>query len=487
MTPFKVEDYELLKRAFDEQEDIPPAQRIALALIEAINNGILVEGDKLPSIRRISSLMHTSKNSVSAAMDILASKGFINIEPNRGAYVLNQQRQKGWVWDKFYGISHQEINPIHKHESWRDSIFLKKSINLSNRLDESWDSYSGFDYVAPYIQKVIQNLKKEVYRDLYNEQGLPALRELLSQWLQTKGIKAEPGNILLVSRRVQAYKIISDTLFAPEVTVGFQKENFLNAYQTGMAKILKKVFLETDEEGLLIGNLLREQGKKILVIQPTRNEPTGTMTYQKRREQIYASCARAGIPIIEEYVSAPFYQGEKKVKPIKALDKEDIVIHVGGVREALTPGTSLEWIVAPKQIIGRMLVQVRRDILFASEFNQMLLTEILRAGKLDEFYLHQGNIFDKKFPIYANLVNEYFKGIATFSENQVWGRIWLTFKKPVKVSHLYATRENVDFQPGIIYGDTQDASIMLYLFGDIGLFEEGLKRLRTLVNKIYQI
>lgn len=488
MTLSTQENQEFLKKSFQQRVTAKsPVMRIVLTLMHAIEDGYFSEEDKLPSIRRLSALFQVSKNSVSEALDVLSNKGLIRIEPNRGVFVDKKRHIKGRAWDNLLGLSYQLASPIHRHESLRESGLLSGPVNLSKRMDESWDDNAGIKFVSPYVKKALSDAQRGFFEDLYNEQGLPILRQFLAEWMSNQGIETNPNQILVLSHRVQAYKLLSDLLFSPQVTLGIQKENFFNAYPSGMSKAFRRVYLDVDEEGLIIDKLLFSKGKRILFIQPTRNEPTGTMTFQERREQIYQDCVKEGIPILEESIAAPFYRGRRKVKPIKCLDREGLVIYIGGIRDSLTPSLSLCWIVAPENIISSLLSNVRKDIFFASEFNQMVLTEILKADALDDFYQKEGAIFDRRYPLYANLVDKYFQGVASYAEHQVWGRIWLRFNKPIKVSTLYSARKDVDFQPGIIYGDSTDSTAMLYLFCDIITFEEGLKRLRQLVYDVYQL
>ncbi|MCG8483798.1 MAG: FadR family transcriptional regulator [Clostridia bacterium] len=60
---------------------------IVKQVLNQINSGILKPGDKLPAEREMSSLLNTSRNSVSEAYRTLEVRGFVEIRPGGGAFI----------------------------------------------------------------------------------------------------------------------------------------------------------------------------------------------------------------------------------------------------------------------------------------------------------------------------------------------------------------------------------------------------------------
>ena len=86
---------------------------------------------------------------------------------------------------------------------------------------------------------------------------------------------------------------------------------------------------------------------------------------------------------------------------------------------------------------------------------------------------------------FEDVVQHYLGDVAEWSEDQCFGRLWITFKDPISVSVLYNKGKSVDFFPGSLYGDESDRSILLYLFEETEIFEEGIQRLRALIDSLF--
>lgn len=462
--------------------------RLFQVLRRLIERGTFLPGEKLPSVRRLSDFFSISKNTTETVLYALEKEGLVRIEERIGAFVAQGTKsRKEPILNSFLKKDAFLIAPIQKHKRWNSTGLLENAVNLSKRMNERWDGACGFDFVSRYFTKISENHRKGLYKGLYDEQGLPVLREFLSEWLSRFGIKAKASEILIVSRRMYMYRLLSDAFLSPEIFAGYSEISFLNSYRVGISRTAKKMLLKSDNEGLLIEPFLQCQGRKILYIQPTHNEPTGIMTSQARRERIYSECLRERIPIIEDGIMDPFYNGDKHVRPIKSLDQEGAVIYLGGIHGPVTPATSLDWIVAPERAIQALLATVRSEMQFPSEFNQMVLTELLRNGEFDEFLDKERDVIDSQIPSFFRILETHLADVASWEKEQVWGRIWINFQEPVKVSRLYRERKTVDFHPGIMYGDKTDSSVLLYLFCGQEAFEQGVRELRKLVNKVYGI
>src|SRR5262252_7838809 len=68
-------------------EDALLYERLAAELAESIAKGALRPGDRLPSVRLLSSQRHVSVSTVLQALVLLESQGLIEVRPRSGHYV----------------------------------------------------------------------------------------------------------------------------------------------------------------------------------------------------------------------------------------------------------------------------------------------------------------------------------------------------------------------------------------------------------------
>ncbi len=460
---------------------------LARRLGTAIEKGLFAPGSKLPSLRELARTHKVSKNIAASAVMLLVNAGLVRTESRRGIFVSENPRgKKGPDWEGFFGRDAFVIPPIAGHTRTREVRGLENVINLSHRMDESWDDCQGFDFIRPYFEKAAESLKNGRCAGLYDEQGLLPLREHLSAFLRENfAIDCSPANILVLSRRMQAYHLVSEVFLAPEMIVAFQDTCFLNAYRVGISRVARKLRLPVDEEGLSIDALRLCRGRRLLFIQPTHSEPTGVVTSLRRRREIAEFCESEGVALFEDGLMDPYAAIPEGRVPIKSLPAGSQSIYLGGISGPMTPGCSLDWLVAPECVIEKLLLAVRREFQFPSELNQMLVNEVLREGRLGALYALERDLLLGRRKAYFQILEHYLSGLARWSSTQCWGRIWLEFRQPVRVSELYRRRSRVDFLPGSMYGDQSDRTMLLYIFLKQDLFEEGVRRLRDLVREVF--
>lgn len=146
----------------DKKLKKPLYQQIYLSIREAIENGSLKKGSKLPSIRRLSADRGISKTTVTGAYDQLCVEGYIVSRPQSGYYVAAQfssvpktadrensgQRQSSYAEYDFSGKSIDE-NIIDLGE-WKKNI---KDIINRNYLLTSYGDAQGEEALRRALQK----------------------------------------------------------------------------------------------------------------------------------------------------------------------------------------------------------------------------------------------------------------------------------------------------------------------------------------------
>jgi GntR family transcriptional regulator of abcA and norABC len=478
-----------LRSQLDPDSEVPIYKQLAEFLEKTIEQQLWVSSDKLPSVRELSETLKISKNTVSSAYEYLAEDGYILLEPRKKARI-NNEFGAGRTAPNWYELSQPHISvisPVATHHE-RKKLFLQdKVINLSHRMDVTWDKGAGVQFIAPYAQEAFKNLAKGLYQNVYDEQGFFDLRVALSEYLRsTFGIICGPEEILICSRRMQIYNLLSEVFLSPNIYAGLEKISFLNFYRVGISRVARRVYLKNDEHGLDISPLKAIHGSRFLFIQPTHSEPCGTVTDETRRKEILSYCSRHGIVIIEDAVMDPLYESENRPPaPLKSMDSSESVIYLGGIHGPLTPGLSLDWVVASPSVIHLLLSAIRREAQFPTEINQLILYEILKKGKLTQYFRQQSQVMDQLRKPVDRILKSYLGDIAEWNSAQCFGRIWLVFRDPIRVSVLYKARQDIDFFPGSLYGDDSDQSVLLYIFGDSKIFEQGIRRLRELIDRLF--
>jgi DNA-binding GntR family transcriptional regulator len=67
----------------------PRHEQLAVFFERAIRTGEFSSGDRLPTVRQLSSLMKVSATTISSAVDLLRSRKFVRAEVGRGTFVVS--------------------------------------------------------------------------------------------------------------------------------------------------------------------------------------------------------------------------------------------------------------------------------------------------------------------------------------------------------------------------------------------------------------
>jgi 2-aminoadipate transaminase len=100
--------------------------------------------------------------------------------------------------------------------------------------------------------------------------------------------------------------------------------------------------------------LLERQAPKLFYCQPSAHNPTGLTIRRDVASGLLAAAARHQVPVVEDGFDGSLYYGERPPAPLKALDRDGVVIYIGTFSKVLFPGLRLGWLVAPAALAERL-------------------------------------------------------------------------------------------------------------------------------------
>src|SRR5947209_15451260 len=71
-------------------------------------------------------------------------------------------------------------------------------------------------------------------------------------------------------------------------------------------------------------------------------------------ERLLALAARHQVPVVEDGFDASLYYGTRPPGPLKARDREGVVVYIGTFSKILFPGLRLGWLLAPPPVVERL-------------------------------------------------------------------------------------------------------------------------------------
>ena len=293
-------------------------------------------------------------------------------------------------------------------------------------------------------------------------EGYEPLREMIARHIARYGIKAKSENVLITSGSQQALDLIGKLLINPGDRVLVEAPTYLGALQAFSVYGADYLSVPSDEDGLrsdLLEKPLRS-GPKFMYVLPNFQNPGGTTLSEGRRHELVLLADKYGIPIIEDDPYGQLgYEGEH-LTPLVVLDRENLrrdegysignVIYLSTFSKTLAPGLRLGWIVAPPEVISR-LVQLKQGAdLHSSTFVQIVAYEVARDNFLDEHVKLIRRVYRERRDVMFDALTQYFPPEVTWTRPKGGLFLWVTLPEGMDAQKLFeaALRENVAFVPG---------------------------------------
>ncbi|WP_161494605.1 PLP-dependent aminotransferase family protein [Caulobacter sp. B11] len=120
---------------------------------------------------------------------------------------------------------------------------------------------------------------------------------------------------------------------------------------------------------------------KVLMVQPTLQNPTGRIMSAGRRAQIVAVARKHDLMIIEDDIYAVYAPG---APPAFALLAPERTLHVSGVSKSLAPGLRTGFLITPPgEVLERVLRAVRALAYAPPGFGALIATQWIEDGTAD--------------------------------------------------------------------------------------------------------
>jgi len=293
-------------------------------------------------------------------------------------------------------------------------------------------------------------------------EGYLPLREMIVENLRRYGIMASPENVLITSGSQQALDLIAKLLINPGDRILVEAPSYLGALQAFNVFGAEYVTVPIDNDGIrtdLLEGALRS-GPKFMYILPNFQNPGGvTMSVERRRELVFLS-NKYGVPIIEDDPYGQLrFEGEH-LPPLVVLDRDNMrgdstyqlgnVIYLSTFSKTLAPGLRLGWIVAPPEVIAK-LVQLKQGAdLHTSTFNQIVAYEVARDGFLEEHIKTIRAVYGERRRVMIKALEEFFPPEVSWTHPQGGLFLWVTLPEGMDCQKLFraAVEQNVAFVPG---------------------------------------
>jgi 2-aminoadipate transaminase len=295
--------------------------------------------------------------------------------------------------------------------------------------------------------------------------GYAPLREWIAGYLSTPDCTILPEQILMVSGSQQALDLLGKVLIDEGSRVLVETPSYLGALQAFSMYRPEFVSVETDDDGLVPSSVEAvAEGARMLYALPNFQNPTGRSLSLERRKELVATCARLGLPLIEDDpYGALSYKGEPMPRMLNM--NPDGVIYMGSFSKVLTPGIRLGYVCAPLPLVRRLELAKQAADLHTAQLTQMVVHEVVKDGFLAEHIPTIRTLYANQCQAMLDAMDEQFPKEVTWTRPEGGMFIWVELPKHIDAKKLLdqAIAARVAFVPGAPFYANEPSSHTLRL------------------------
>lgn len=292
-------------------------------------------------------------------------------------------------------------------------------------------------------------------------EGYTPLREMIARHTARLGIQVSVDNILITSGSQQALDLLGKIFINRGDRILVESPTYLGALQAWNAYGAEYVSVPMDDGGMIPEELEKalRYGPKFIYLLPNFQNPTGVTIPYERRLKIIELADRYGVPIVEDdpYVQLRF-EGEH-IPSVAYLDNQihpnngsysGNVIYLSTFSKTLAPGLRLAWVIAPVEVIRKLVLAKQGTDLHTATFNQIVAHEVSQHGFLDKHVKLIIDVYRERRNVMLDTLEEYMPEGVRWTHPQGGLFLWATLPEYMSADELFveAVRQKVAFVPG---------------------------------------
>jgi len=334
-------------------------------------------------------------------------------------------------------------------------------------------------------------------------EGYRPLREMIARHTARYSVEISPENILITSGSQQALDFIGRLFLNRGDYIVVESPTYLGALQAWNAYGAQYIPVRADEDGMIVDELeaALRIGPKFIYILPNFQNPSGCTLSFERRMKLIDLADRYGVPIIEDDPYGQLrYEGEH-IPPVVELDSEyrgcngngahytGNVIYLSTFSKLLAPGLRLAWVIAPPEVIRKLVMIKQAADLHSSSFNQYVAYEVGKGGFLDEHVKVIRATYKERRDVMLEMMEEMFPGEVTWRQPKGGMFLWSALPEGMDAAEVLkrAIERKVAFVPGAGFhpgGGHENTMRINFSYSSPDTIREGIARLGTTLKEL---
>ncbi|EPL6454904.1 PLP-dependent aminotransferase family protein [Providencia rettgeri] len=381
----------------------------------AILDGRIASGVKLPSSRALAEMMSISRNSVIAGFDRLIDEGYLYSKKGSGTYVsANIPDELVRTTSPLQSVEQPEYSALNLNPK---VATLTRLWDQSRPKTQSHQMFNiGIGCVDQFPHELWGRLLGRVWRKskqtipyFNHPDGFTPLKKLLVDYVHsTRGVHCKEKQIIIVNGTQQAINLAAKVLLQQGDKVWLDDPGYDSARAILTAAGADISPIPSDHEGMDIAYGAKHHGNaKLVYTAPSHQFPLGTTLSLSRRLALLDWAQQNNAWIFEDDYNSEFRFLSKPIQALQGLDNHQRVIYAGTFSKMMYPGFRLGFLIVPEILSEAFTMMKYYSDSHCGYLEQASLAQFIQEGHYARHVRKIRKICHDRQNAFFNAVNLY--------------------------------------------------------------------------------
>ena len=379
-------------------------QRLYRVLKQAMLEGRLLAGLRLPASRQLAVDCGMSRNGVLYAYQQLLAEGFLAADRSGTRVAALPQCSERPVGTVRAGILSRRAGTLITTQRGETTLPFAPGVPDLNAFP--W----------PVWARMLQDAWREVgarHLAYAAAGGEPALRSAVAAFLAARrGVACTPEQVFIVPGGNVALDACARLLADPGDVVWLEDPGYPAARNAMLAAGLRTVPVAVDDEGMVPDDALwKTQPPRLIFLTPSHQYPGGSVLTLERRLALLNRLEAGGNWLIEDDYDSEFNHARPGARPLPAIQglrPDAPVIYLGTFSKLLYPGLRIAYLVVPRWAVGSFGQALSGLYRGGQAVEQRALARMLDSGRITRHLRTMAPIYRERQQVLRTALEKHF-------------------------------------------------------------------------------
>ncbi|MCG8609890.1 MAG: PLP-dependent aminotransferase family protein [Pseudomonadales bacterium] len=434
----------------------PLYRHVADQIAADIRAGVYIQGQKIPSVRKICAQFSVSHATAAQACGVLEDEGYVKAKPQSGYFVRSEAAEPD---------IRPPVSEMLPPATFNRLALLNQLLSITGQRD--WTQLGAAIPDKEFLptrslQQHIAKVARFNISDSVDYQFSPGNRELrrsITIRMRDNNIQCHYDELIITQGCQEALALALQTVCTKGDLVAVESPCYYGLLQLLDSLGMQIIEIPTDVcTGVSIPALkmaLEQWPVKACVLSSRYSNPTGACTSNDDKKQIVKLLREFDIPLIEDDVFGDLSHDPGSSTTFKSHDQDGRVLYCSSFSKTVGAGLRIGWC-APGKYYRQYRTLHQFTTFGGAGLPQQALASYLHQGGYDKHLRKISHAYAENLQIFQWAVQRYFPKGTTYSQPSGSFLLWVVLPEGADGLTLYrqACEFKISVMPGPIFSTT---------------------------------